>query len=102
MVVFLKRFYKSRSPALNTPCQAEVVAGDIVYSDTPTINNGATMAVLFTGTTTHVTDVYSIKTESLFMNALEDNIRDQGAMKQFISDSAKVEISKKVQGFYVL
>ena len=95
----LKRFYKSQNPALNTPRRAEDVAGDIVYSDTPAVDNGATMAVLFTGTTTHVTDVYSIKTESQFINALEDNIRDRGAMKRFISDSAKVEISKKVQGF---
>ena len=42
------------------------------------------------------TDVYGMKTDSQFINTLEDCIRDRGAMTQLISDSAQVEISKRV------
>jgi hypothetical protein len=53
-------------------------------------------AVLFTGTETHVTDIYGIKNDKEFVNTLEDNIRQRGAPTKLISDCAQVEISKKV------
>jgi hypothetical protein len=45
-----------------------------------------------------VTDVYGMKTEKQFVNTLEDNIRVRGAMSQFLSDRAQVEISARVVG----
>ncbi|EEC43775.1 predicted protein [Phaeodactylum tricornutum CCAP 1055/1] len=43
-----------------------------------------------------VTDVYPMKTDKEFVNALEDHIRYRGAMDKLISDRAQAEISKKV------
>ena len=92
----LKRTFKSPNPALNVPRRSEPVACDIVYSDTPAIDNGSTAAVIFYGTQTHVTDVYGIKTDKQFINTLEDNIRERGAPTKLVSDRAQVEISTKV------
>jgi hypothetical protein len=68
-----------------------------VYSDTPAVDNGATVAQLFVGTETLVTNVYSIKTNSEFVHTLEDNIQKWGAMSKLVSDRAQVEISGKVK-----
>jgi hypothetical protein len=38
-----------------------------------------------------------VKTDSQFINTLEDQIRERGAMDVLISDRAKIEISKKVK-----
>jgi Reverse transcriptase (RNA-dependent DNA polymerase) len=92
----LKRSFKSSNPALNVTRRNESVACDIVYSDVPAVDNGATAAVIFTGLETQVTDVYSIKTDKQFVNTLEDNIRYRGAPTKLISDRAQVEISQKV------
>ncbi|GAX27530.1 hypothetical protein FisN_UnNu102, partial [Fistulifera solaris] len=92
----LKRAFKSANPALNVRRRSEAVACDIVYSDTPAIDNGATSAVLFCGRDTYVTDIYGIKTDKQFINTLEDNIRERGAPTRLISDHAQVEISKAV------
>ena len=42
------------------------------------------------------TYLYGMKTDSQFVNTLEDCICDRGAMSQLISDSVQVEISKRV------
>ena len=44
-----------------------------------------------------VCDLYPLKSSKQFVNTLEDNIRERGAMDKLISDSAQVEISNKVQ-----
>ena len=41
-------------------------------------------------------DVYGMKTDSQFVNTLEDCIRERGAMSQLVSDCAQVETSKRV------
>ena len=92
----LRRTYKSPNPALNVPRRSEPVSCDIVYSDTPAVDHGGQAAVIFYGTQSHVTDVYGIKTDSQFINTLEDNIRERGAPTKLISDRAQVEISNKV------
>ena len=92
----LKKHYKSIFPALNAKHRDEPVATDTVYSDTPGIDNGYKQAHKFVGTKTMFTDVYGTKTYSQFVNTLEDCIRDRGAMFQLISNSAQVEISKRV------
>ena len=93
----LKKHYKSPNPALNVQRRNESVATDTVYSDTPAVDDGSTVAQIFVGTETLVTDIYGIKTDKQFVNTLEDNIRDRGAPNKLISDRAQVEISKKVQ-----
>jgi hypothetical protein len=61
----------------------------------PSIDGGETMAQIFVGTETPVTDVEGMKSEKQFINALEDNIRRRGAPTKLISDRAQVEISDK-------
>ena len=92
----MKRAFKSPNPALNVYRCNEPVTCDIVYSDTPAIDDGSTVAVLFVGTKTQVTDVYGIKTDKQFVNTLEDNIIQRGAPHKLLSDRAKVIISNKV------
>ena len=91
---------KSRFPAFNIPQQSEEVATDTIFSDTPAIDSGVTMAQIFVGKRTLVTDVYPLKSQKQFVNTLDDNIRCRGAMTKLISDYAKVEISNKVKDIF--
>ena len=93
----LKRVFKSANPALNVRRRSEAVACDIVYSNTPAVNDGSKSAVIFVGYDTGVTDIYGIKTDSQFIQALQDNIRERGAPNRLLSDRARVIISKSVQ-----
>jgi hypothetical protein len=92
----LKCTFRSPNPALNVHRRNEPVACDVVYADVPAISDGSQAVVLFTGTETHVTDIYGIKNDKEFVNTLEDNIWQRGAPTKLISDHAQVEISKKV------
>ena len=93
----MRKHFKSRFPAFNIPSQSEEVATDTIFSDTPAIDSGVTMAQSFVGKQTLVTDVYPLTSQKQFVNTLEDNIRFRGAMTKLISDYAKVEISNKVK-----
>jgi hypothetical protein len=42
-------------------------------------------------------DVYGLKTNKEFVNMLEDNIHERGAMDKLISDFAKAEMRKCVK-----
>ena len=88
MSTILKKNYKSPFPALNVKHRDEPVATDTVYSDTPSIDDGAMSAEIFLRTKTLVTDVYPIKSDKQFVNTLEDNIQTRGAMNKLISDRA--------------
>ena len=88
----MRKHFKSRFPAFNIPRQSEEVATDTIFSDTPAIDSGVTMAQIFVGKRTLVSDVYPLKSQKQFVNTLEDNIRFRGAMTKLISDYAKVEI----------
>lgn len=92
----LKKTFKTPFPACNVHRRNEAVATDTIYSDTPAINDGATIAQIYVGPETLITDVYSMKTEKQFVNTLEDNIRKRGAMDKLISDQAQVEVSGRV------
>jgi hypothetical protein len=78
------------------------MATDTIYADIPAVDDGATQAQVFFGTKTTVTDVYGMKTDKQFVNTLEDNIHERGAMNSLLSDSVQVEISNKVKQFYVI
>ena len=87
---------KSRNPVFNIPRCSEAVATDTIFSDTPAVDDGSTMAQFFCGHDTLVCDAYGIKSTKQFINTLSDNIRDRGAMDTLISDGGKYEISKRV------
>ena len=93
---YLKKHFKSRNPVFNIPRRNEPVATDTIFSDTPAINDGSTMAQLFVGRDTLVCDAYGIKSQKQFINTLYDNIRYRGAMTTLITDGGRYEISKKV------
>ena len=86
MSTVLKKRYKSPNPAVNVHRRDEPVATDTVFSDTPAIDGGETAAQIFVGTESFVTDVEGMKSESQFVNTLEDNIRRRGAPTKLISD----------------
>ena len=90
MSTILKKNYKSPSPALNVHLRSETVATDTVYSDNPAIDYEYTSAQIFVGTKYLVTDLYGMKTDKQFVNTLEDNIRQRGAMDKLISDRFQV------------
>ncbi len=92
----LKTRFKSPFPALNVFRRNEAVATDTVYSDTPAIDSGATSAQFFVGKTSHLCDIYGMKSDKEFVNVLQDNITERGAPTKLISDRAQVEISKKI------
>ena len=97
MSTLLKKQYKSPYPACNVHRCNEPIATDTVFSSTPAIDGGARMAQLFVGTSSLVSDIYGIKTESQFVQTLQDVIRDRGAPTKLISDRAQVEISNKAK-----
>ena len=93
---YLKKHLKSRNPVFNISKRNEAVATDTIFSDTPAINDGSTMAQFFVGRDTLVCDAYGIKTPKQFINTLYDNIRFREAMTTLITDGGRYEISKKV------
>ena len=58
---YLKKHFKSRNPVFNIPRRNEPVATDTIFSDTPAINDGSTMAQFFVGRDTLVCNAYGIK-----------------------------------------
>ena len=93
---YIKKHFKSRNPVFNIPRCSEAVATDTIFSDTPVVDDGSTMAQFFCGRDTLVCDAYGIKSTKQFINTLSDNIRKRGAMDTLISDGGKYEISKRV------
>ena len=93
---YIKKHFKSRNPVFNIPRRSEAVATDTIFSDTPAVDDGSTMAQFFCGRDTLVCDAYGIKSTKEFINTLSDNIRKRGAMDTLISDGGKYEISKQV------
>ena len=68
-----------------------------MFSDTPAVDSGVKQAQLFVGKESLFSDIYPMRSGKQFINTLEDEIRRHGAMDKLISDSAKNEISHKVQ-----
>ena len=72
---YLKKHLKSRNPVFNIPRRNEPVTMDTIFSDTPDINDGITMAQFFVGKDTLVCDAYGIKSQKQFINTLSDDIK---------------------------
>ena len=90
---------KSPNPAFNVWRRNEPVASDTMFADVPAIDSGATMAQFFVGRKSLVCDVFAMTTDKQFINTLEDVVRKRGAMDKLITDSARVETSKRVEDF---
>ena len=93
---YINRHFKSRNPVFSIPRCSEAVATDIIFSDTPAVDDGPTMSQFFCGHDIFVCDAYGIKSTKQFINTLSDNIRKWGAMDTLISDGGKYDISKGV------
>ena len=93
---YIKKHFKSRNPVFNIPRRSEAVATNTIFSDTPAVDDGVTMAQFFCGRDTLACNAYGIKSTKQFINTLSDNIRKRGAMDTLISDGGKYEISKRV------
>ena len=93
---YIKKHFQSRNPVFNIPRCSEAVATYTIFSDTPAVDDGSTMAQFFCGRDTLVCDAYGIKSTKQFINTISDNIRRRGAMDTLISDGGKYEISKRV------
>ena len=96
---YLEKHFKSINPVFNIPRRNEHVATDTIFSDTPAINDGSTMAQFFVGKDTMVCDAYGIKGQKQFINTLYHNIKTRGALNTFFTDGGKYEISKNVADF---
>ena len=70
---------------------------DTIFSDTPAIDSSVTMAQIFAGKDSWVSDDYPMQSSKQFVNSLEDNIRVKGAMSMLMNGYAQVEISNKVK-----
>ena len=92
----LREHYRTRFPACNVSRRNEAVACDMVYADTPAVDDGSTAAAFFAGRSSLACSAHGTKTDKQFINALEDEIRTRGAMDKLISDRGTVEISNKV------
>ena len=93
---YIRKHFKFRIPVFNIPRSSEAVSTDTIFSDTPAVDDGSTMAQFFCGRDTLVCDAYGIKSTKQFINTLSDNIRKRAAMDTLISDGGKYEISKRV------
>ena len=70
---YIKKHFKSRNPVFNIPRRSEAVATDTIFSDTPAVDDGSTMAQFFCGHDTLVCDAYGIKSTKQFINRESEN-----------------------------
>jgi hypothetical protein len=88
---------QSPYPAYNVRRRNEPVATDTIFAKVPAVDtNGMKMCQIFVWHKSLVIDVFGMHNNAEFVNTLEDVIRKWGAMDKLITDSAKVEISKRV------
>ena len=73
----MRKHFKSRFPPINKPHRNEAVATDTIFSDTPAIDSGVTMAQTFVGKDSLVSHVYPMHSSKQFVNTLEDNFGGQ-------------------------
>src|SRR5210317_2076684 len=99
MSAHLQRHFRSPFPALNVNRRSEPVATDTVYADTPDVEHGHVAAQFFVGTRSLVSDIYGVKTDSQFLQTLQDNVRKRGAPTKLVSDRAQAQVSKAVQDY---
>ena len=99
---YIKKHFKSRNPFFSIPRCSEAVATDTIFSDTPAVDDGPTMAQFFCGHDTLVCDAYGIKSTKQFISTLSDNIRKRGAMDTLTSDGGKYFMCLSTTGLILL
>ena len=65
---FMRKHFKSRFLAFNIPRRNEAVATDTIFSDTPAVDCCVTMAQVFVGKGSLVSDVYPMQSSTQFVN----------------------------------
>ena len=95
----IKSHYKSPHPALNIPRRDEDLASDTIFSDTPAVDGGQTMAQAYIGCTTHSYHVYPMQREKDFLHTLQDCVVEHGAPNRLLTDNAQAEKSQKVHDY---
>ena len=99
----LRRHFKTRFPAANVSRLNEVVATDTFFSNIEAFDDGqpshggTTMLQIYTGVTSHFTQVFPMRSEAQMPSTLQDFIRSCGAPVALFSDNAKVQVGLKVQ-----
>ena len=82
---------------MNVRRRNEPVATDSFYAQDAAIDSpGFKIGQFFVGRYSLLIDVYGMSNTDQFVNTLEDNIRERGAMDKLIADDAKVEQSSRV------
>ena len=88
---------QSPFPACNIHRRNEPVASDTIKAEVPAVDSGGQdKGQLYIGRKSLVADIFGMTSEKEFVNTLEDEIRQRGAMDMLITDSARVETSDRV------
>jgi hypothetical protein len=93
----LRKTFMAPNPVLNIPRQPEALATDTIYSSSPAVDNDSSMAQLFVGVDTFVTDVLPMCTEKQFKDKLLNILRFRGMSTKLFTDSTQIELSKSVE-----
>ena len=98
----LRKHFKTRFPAANVPRLNEKVASDTFFADTPALDDGirghggATMAQLYVGKTSHLTEAFPMSSQEQVPQTILDFINQHGAPDVLLSDNAKAFLSHDV------
>jgi hypothetical protein len=94
----IQQTIKSPYPAHNVLRRNEPVASDTIYAEVPAVDTGGQdRAQIFVGRRSLVIGFHGMKTDDEFVDTLLDEIRSRGAMDKLITDSARVETSRRVK-----
>ena len=76
----------------------EANATDMIYSDTPAIDGDKTLAHIFVGLISHVTDVFKAKNDSAecFLGAFQDRVCMRGAPNKLVADNTPIYCSWRI------
>jgi hypothetical protein len=94
----MRKYFVSPNLALQVLRRNEEVGADMICGNVPAYGyDGATKANMFIGLKSHFQDVYPIKSDGDFHDALRDNIRQRGAMDVLRSDHGSNVACKKTK-----
>ena len=94
----LQKRLRSPNPGANIFHHCEADATDMIYSDTPAIDGGKTLAHIFVGLISRVTDVFKAKSDSAecFLGVFQDRVCMRGAPNKLIADNAPMYHSWRI------
>ena len=94
----LQKQLRSPNPGANIFHCCEADATDMIYSDTPAIDGDKTLAHIFVGLISRVTDVFKAKNDSAecFLGTFQDHVCMCGAPNKLIADNAPMYRSWRI------